>query len=612
MAKGDRCLEAKTKRGRCEMHGIQRKDTVHEDRGRRGLKLERLYRELYDLDRYLKAYAKLYGNAGAMTPGVTPETVDGTSVEKMKLIIESLRDGSFDWKPAKRVYIPKKNGKQRPLGLPTWTDKLVQEVIRSTLEPYFEAKFRDSSHGFRPNRGCHTALSACKQKFKGANWFIEGDIKGCFDNIDHDVLTSILRESIDDERFLQLIRRMLQAGYVEDWTKHETLSGTPQGGVVSPLFANAYLHKLDEYVENVLIPRYTRGKGRRMNPAYRSVSDQVAEARAGGDEQEWVRLKKVQRTLPSLMPGDPKYRRLAYVRYADDFILAFSGPKAEAEDIKRQIGEFLRDNLKLALSEEKTLITHARTERARFLGYDLTIMHDDSQLSNGRNPFAKFRVRAINGGLRLEAPWEKIKAKCQEFRYGERIGKRMDQMANDDFSIVAWFGIVFRGVAEYYCMAHDRARKLAKLKYVMQTSMLKTLAAKHQTSVNAMAAKYRTKLPTSAGWRTAYQVVVPREGKLPLVATFGGFSLSRQDKAIDDTQSRNRNGRTEILERLLADKCENCGATGDCQVHHIRKLSTLRKKKNLPTWAKTMVIRSRKTLVLCKKCHSDLHAGRLD
>jgi len=236
------------------MHRTQRKDAIHESRGKLGLKLERIYRELYDLDRFMQAYAKLYSNNGSMTPGVTAETVDGMSVDKMKAIILSLQNGSFQWAPTKRIYIPKKNGKKRPLGLPTWTDKLVQEVIRSILEPYFEAKFKDSSHGFRPERGCHTALADCKKKFKGANWFIEGDIKGCFDNIDHDVLIGILRESIDDERFLRLIGGMLKAGYLEAWTKHETFSGTPQGGVISPLFANVYLHELDEFVEKSCDP----------------------------------------------------------------------------------------------------------------------------------------------------------------------------------------------------------------------------------------------------------------------------------------------------------------------------------------------------------------------
>jgi group II intron reverse transcriptase/maturase len=593
------------------MHKTQRKDAIHEGRGKLGRKLERVYRELYDLDRFMRAYAKLYRNNGAMTPGVTDETVDGMSVEKMKAIILSLQDGTFRWNPAKRVYIPKKNGKLRPLGLPTWTDKLVQEVIRSILEPYFEAKFRDSSHGFRPARGCHTALADCKKKFKGANWFIEGDIKGCFDNINHDVLISILRESIDDERFLRLISGMLKAGYLEAWTKHETLSGTPQGGVISPLFANVYMHKLDEYVEDVLRPRFTRGKARRSNPAYQRHAKAMLQAKQTGNAELWARLKLEQRSIPAGKHDDEKFRRLTYVRYADDFILSFCGPKAEAEDIKGQIKDFLRDSLKLELSAEKTLITHA-SEPARFLGYDLCVMKDDGQMVACENRFGTFRKRSINGLIKLSVPWEKIEAKCREFIIDGKIRKRMDQMANEDYSIVAWFGVVFRGVAEYYCMAHDRARKLAKLKYVMQTSMLKTLAAKHKTSVNVAAAKYRsTRIDSSTGEEhMAYEVMVKRPGKYPLIATFGGFSLKRQDKEISDTIIRNRNGRTEILERLLADQCENCGAADDCQVHHVNKVSNLVKWKDRPDWATLMVLRSRKTLVLCRKCHTDLHAGR--
>jgi group II intron reverse transcriptase/maturase len=593
------------------MHKTQRKDAIHEGRGRLGRKLERVYRELYDLDRFMQAYAKLYKNNGAMTPGVTDETVDGMSVNKMKAIILSLQDGTFQWKPTKRVYIPKKNGKKRPLGLPTWTDKLVQEVIRSILEPYFEAKFRDSSHGFRPGRGCHTALADCKKKFKGANWFIEGDIKGCFDNIDHDVLINILRESIDDERFLRLIEGMLKAGYLEAWTKHETYSGTPQGGVISPLFANIYLHKLDEYVENILRPKSTRGKVRRTSPAYNQHTKAMLRAKQIGDAELWKRLKLEQRSIPVTKHDDDKFRRLTYVRYADDFILSFCGPKAEAEDIKSQIRDFLRNALKLELSEEKTLITHTK-EPARFLGYDISIMKDDGQMIACTNRLGTFRKRSINGLVKLTVPWEKIDEKCRDFIRDGKPRRRMDQMANEDFSIVAWYGIVFRGVSEYYCMAHDRARKLSKLKYVMQTSMLKTLAAKHKTSVNVMAKTYRVEAfdASSNEMYTAYRVKVERPGKYPLFATFGGFSLRRQDKEIKDQPTRNRNGRTEILERLLADRCENCGSEDGCQVHHVKKVSDLMKWKDRPDWADLMVIRSRKTLVLCQKCHSDLHAGR--
>jgi group II intron reverse transcriptase/maturase len=594
------------------MHKTRRKDAIHQERGRLGHKLERVYRELYDLDRFLAAYAKLYSNNGAMTPGVTDETVDGMSVEKIKVIIESLRDGSFSWKPTKRVYIPKKNGKKRPLGLPTWTDKLVQEVIRSILEPYFEAKFRDSSHGFRPERGCHTALADCKKKFKGANWFIEGDIKGCFDNIDHDVLIGILRESIDDERFLRLISDMLKAGYLVNWTLHETHSGTPQGGVISPLFANVYMHKLDEFVEDVLRPKYTRGKQRRTSPAYNRHVKAMLKAKREGDTDLWKRLKAEQRSIPVAKHDDEQFRRLTYVRYADDFILSFCGPKAEAEDIKSQIKAFLQNSLKLELSEEKTLITHAK-DTARFLGYDISVMKDDGQMVASENRFGTFRKRSINGLVKLTVPWGKIDEKCKEFIIDGRIRKRMDQMANDDYSIVAWFGIVFRGIAEYYCMAHDRSKKLAKLKYVMQTSMLKTLAAKHKTTVNAMAAKHRADKfdPNTGETHRAYEVWVDRPGKYPLIATFGGFSLKRQDKEINDHVSRNRNGRTEILERLLADKCENCGNEKDCEVHHVRKIANLLKQKGeRPGWVDMMILRSRKTLVLCRKCHTDLHAGR--
>jgi group II intron reverse transcriptase/maturase len=593
------------------MHKTQRKDAIHEGRGRLGLKLERVYRELYDLDRFMQAYAKLYRNNGAMTPGVTNETVDGMSVDKMKEIILSLQDGTFQWKPTKRVYIPKKNGKKRPLGLPNWTDKLVQEVIRSILEPYFEVKFRDSSHGFRPERGCHTALADCKKKFKGANWFIEGDIKGYFDNIDHDVLLNILRESIDDERFIRLIEGMLKAGYIEAWTKHETFSGTPQGGVISPLFANIYLHKFDEFVANVLQPKFTRGKTRRTSPAYNRHTKAMLKAKEDGDAEPWHQLKLEQRSIPVAKHDDDRFRRLTYVRYADDFLLSFSGPKAEAEDIKSQIKEFLRNSLKLELSEEKTLITHA-SETARFLGYDITVMKDDGKMTATDNRFGTFRKRSINGLLKLTVPWEKIDEKCREILIDGKIRRRMDQMANEDYSIVAWYGMVFRGVAEYYCMAHDRASKLAKLKYVMQTSMLKTLAAKHKTTVNVMAKKYRVLIAdrTSEGMRIAYRVKVERPGKYPLFATFGGFSLRRQDKEINDQPTRNRNGRTEILERLLADQCENCGSQDGCQVHHVKKISDLKAWKDRPNWADLMIIRSRKTLVLCRKCHTDLHAGR--
>ena len=295
--------------------------SVIRKRGEQGLPLKHLYRQLYNPQWYFRAYARLYSNDGAMTPDDTGETVDGMSREKISTMIDLIRWERWRWTPVKRVYLPKRNGKLRPLGLPSWSSKILQEVIRQFLEAYYEPRFSDHSHGFRPGRGCHTALSKIVHTWKGVHWFIEGDISDCFGRLDHSVLLNILRENIHDNRFLRLVQSMLQAGYLEEWRWHETLSGAPQGGVCSPILSNIYLDNLDKFVETVLMPKYNRGERREPNPAYQQIKNAIDRAKRRGDRQALRQLRKQRRKLPSQNPQDPGYRRLHYVRYADDWLL---------------------------------------------------------------------------------------------------------------------------------------------------------------------------------------------------------------------------------------------------------------------------------------------------
>lgn len=533
------------------------------ERGRRGLPCDELYRQLFNPQLYLLAYGRIYANQGAMTPGVTQETVDGMSQAKIGRIIGAMRHERYRSRPVRRVRIPKKNGTTRPLGLPTWSDKLVGEVIWLRMEAYCEPTFSDRSHGFRPGRGCHTASREIAHTWTGTAWFIEGDIADCFGSLDHDMMIETLSEKIHDNRFLRLVRNMLEAGYLEDWTWGATLSGAPQGGVASPILSSIYLHKLDEFVETVLIPEYTRGERRARNPAYLELQNWLAKARRRGDRAEARSCGGKWFDLPSSDPDDPGHRRLRYCRYADDHLLGFAGPKAEAEEIKQRLAQFLRDELKLELSHDKTLITHARTGAARFLGYEITVQHNSSKFTRRR--------RAVNGQVALRVPLEVIKAKCAPYLQRGKPAKQAVLTNGDDYTIVSTFGAIYRGIVQYYLPAGD-VHRLHRLRWVMETSMLKTLAGKHRSSVSKMAAKHKATVQTPHGPRTCFEARIERDGRQPPVARFGGIPLHRQKSAtlVDRQPTRVDYPHKELITRLLADTCEICRQTGSVEVHHVR------------------------------------------
>jgi group II intron reverse transcriptase/maturase len=576
---------------------------VLRERGRRGLPCNELYRQLFNPQLYLLAYGRIYSNDGAMTPGPTQETADDMSVEKIEAIIDAVRHERYRFSPVRRVYIPKKSGKLRPLGLPSWSDKLVGEVVRLLLEAYYEPQFSERSHGFRPRRGCHTALREIADTWTGTAWFIEGDISDCFGSLDHEIMVEILSEKIQDERFLRLVRSMLTAGYLEDWRWNATLSGAPQGGVVSPILSNIYLHKLDEHVETVLIPQYTQGKRRKRNPAYIKAQNARMRARKRGDGAKAREARQQLRRLPVGDLCDPGYRRLRYSRYADDHLLGFIGPKAEAEKIKADLAAFLRDELKLELSAEKTLITHARTRAARYLGYEIIVQHGDSKITGG--------LRAANGKIALRVPLDVIKAKRAPYLRHGKPWHRSAMQNLDDFDIVKTYGAEYRGIVQYYLLANDVWR-FNQLCWDAQTSMLKTLAAKHQSSVVKMAAKHRAKIETSYGLRTCFEARAERPGKQPLVARFGGIPLVRNKKAtlIDRAPQQVTYPRKELVTRLLARRCELCGEPGKVTVHQVRKLAKLgTPDTGQPAWAALMFNKRRKTLVVCHPCHDVIHQG---
>lgn len=583
--------------------------------GEKRIPLTRIYRSLYSEDMFLTAYSKIYANRGALTPGVDDDTADGMSIDRIRRIIDQLRYERYRFRPVRRTYVDKKDGRKRPLGLPNFTDKLVQEVIRMILEAYYEPRFRSSSHGFRPDLGCHTALTDVQRRFRAATWFIEGDIRGCFDNIDHDILMSILGRDIQDNRFLNLIRMGLEAGMMEDWVWKPTYSGVPQGGIISPILSNIYLHELDVFVEDVLIPQYTNGEKRSRNPVYRHYEHLIYKAKKQDDGEAVRHYQRLQQQHPSVDVNDPDFRRLRYVRYADDFILAFTGSKSEARTIKAALADFLKNALHLELSDEKTLITHARSEHAQFLGYAVSIYHAEHRMT--RRSDTNRQARSANGRVRLGVPYGLMDEYIKPYTYRGKSTSELKLLPFSDAHIIDIYQARFRGIAEYYKFAVDHHR-LSKLKNAMQAALVKTLAHKYKRTVSKTYRKYRSTrvvdgrtyrtlevtVPTSNGERTIYW------GAIPLRTVKPSHKIVLSDVPPREIYQI----RSDLITRLQADACELCGSTEKCQVHHIRKLADLKKRwagrREKPAWVTAMITMRRKTLVVCHKCHVDIHAGR--
>lgn len=575
-------------------------------------KYERLYRYLFSEEMFAVAYQRIYAKQGNMTPGTDGKTIDEMSLERIERLIVSLKDESYQPHPARRVYIPKKNGKKRPLGIPSFEDKLVQEVVRLLLEAIYEGHFEGTSHGFRPHRSCHTALGMIQKSFAGAKWFIEGDIKGFFDNIDHNVLISILRERISDERFLRLIRKFLNAGYVEDWKYNKTYSGTPQGGIVSPILANIYLDKFDKYIKEYAA-KFRKGDRRSINPDYWRLNNKKTRLKQKlqktSDEQmrksylyEIAQLSKQMLSTPHKDAMDADFRRLQYVRYADDFLISVIGGKSECETIKADITQFMRDRLKLELSDEKTLITHAQ-DKAKFLGYEIFIRKSDAVKRN-KDGVLK---RDFNGAVVLSLNSAVIQKKLTEYNAMEvrnidgkdiwwsKPRRFMTPMKPED--ILAQYNTEIRGLYNYYSLAMNVSKECASFAFIMKMSMFKTLGWKLNTSARKVRQKYQKDkdfvIPyNDAKGKQKYRVFY-NEGFKKRNAQF--------DVDYDKLPQTMYVPYPSLVERLKDGRCELCGKEGKVVMHHVRNLTKL---KGCNEWEKLMLKRHRKTLVVCEDCNS--------
>lgn len=581
-------------------------------------KFERLYRIQFNEELFYVAYQKIASNGGSTTKGSDGRSIDEMSLARIETLIASLKDESYQPHPSRRVHIPKKNGKTRPLGIPAFEDKLVQEVVRMILEAIYEGHFETTSHGFRPKRSCHTALLHIQKTFSGAKWFIEGDIKGFFDNIDHDVLVGILRERISDDRFIRLIRKFLKAGYVEDWTFHNTYSGMPQGGIVSPILANIYLDKLDKYVKEY-IRHFDMGTKRRPGKESNDLANErkrtvrkLKKVKDGTEKAALVaRLKAIEQERAAFPSGDEmdgSYRRLKYIRYADDFILGVIGSKEDALRIKEDIKSFLSESLALELSEEKTLITHTG-KSAKFLGYEITVTRNNHQRRDVQG-----RLRRTYGKrVRLNVSMATLRDKLLEYgameiklRNGKEIWKpkcRSGLIFNDDLEILDRYNRETVGFCNYYLIANNCV-VLHNFRYIMEYSMYKTFAGKYRSTVRKINKKYRL--------NKLFTVKYEQKGVIKS-RTFYKTSFKRRTTAFNgscdiEPYSIADVSRTNLTDRLKAEKCELCGATGKLIMHHVRNLKDLKGKES---WKRLMSARKRKTIALCPSCHRLRHLGKV-
>lgn len=539
-------------------------------------------------DYLVGCYLNIKSKPGNVTWNLSPETLNGINMSWFNEVIHTFRNGKFNFRPSRRSYTPKPTKKLTSLTIPSLKDKIVQEGMRILLECLFNVQFRQSSHAFRPRRGCHTALNLIKRHFGKSNWFIEGDINQQYHNMDHNILVSILREKIQDEPFIDLVYKYIRVGYGE---KPDEITPMKlefiQGGLISPILSNIYMHPFDKWMKDVLIPNYTIKSKKKANPEYTKMIRQHGSA--------------VDKLINTEIPNDENFGRVLYVRYFDDFLIGVIGSKETSIKIREEIKVFLEKHLAITLNIDKTRITHATTEKVSFLGYNISCT-PKSKMPVGYNSRGQLVKRAI-----LNAPIKKVveSLRLKGFLNKENQPTRCGRYINMDlWNIVDSYKSIERGIINYYSMADNYSRLAARVHYSLKYSCALTISSKM---------KLRTMKRTFKRYGKNLEIKVGNKS-----ISYPNISYKRSDKVIprlDDNLSFENYFESLVYKHKrhvgnLTGPCIVCDSYDNIEVHHIRALKNISKKKD---WlSMTMAKFTRKQVPVCKSCHIKIHKGIYD
>jgi len=574
-----------------------------------------LFRLLRYTELWIIAYVKLSKKPGSMTSRLDKYTIDGTSLKTIKALQNSVLSSTFKWGELKRIYIPKPNGKERSLGIPKFQDRLVQTVLKEILEKIYEPNFSNKSHGFRSGKSQHTALKDIRKYFGGVIWFIEGDISSFFDNINHNILMNILSERIQDKKILNLINFGLKSDILLPYGTFvkNNIIGTSQGGILSPLLSNIYLDKFDKFIENKKL-NFDKGYRRASNKLY------IKLVRAYGEVKYFPKEFK---NIQSVDPFDKKFKRIHYVRYADDFIIGIIGDKDEAIMIRKEIKEYLKKTLDLIFNTEKNVITH-RLELKRFLGY--TVGSKEVMYKRMINDTILDSRKKI---LTLFVDIEKIINKLWLLGYCDKGGNPVPnfKLLHQTQSVTNLnVSYIIKGLNAYYKLANNRNRVMIRIIYILKTSLAKMYAAKYKKRTMAAIFKIagpclnrriRSKNPLGATEEkleeysgNLEEIIIPKIG-LPKLLKYNKPDLSvhynNDDEFIFDDIFKNIYSFSIRGTRALNMPCSICGSVVNVEMHHVRKISGI-KSKDL--FSKAMKAANRKQIPLCKKHHFEVHGRK--